>query len=531
MSQWIRSFFVFLICAAILVGCAYGKYLRKGDDAFAAGDYETALRNYEAAASVDPNSEEAAEKVTLAKEKLVAGDAQTARDALAADDLLGAMVAARKAWDRLPEAAPTRQIILEVSNATFTKAQTLVLSKDFANALMLYETLAETLPSEAEKTVPHAGEVRDKWSTLLEERATTAEAAGRKGDAMLGWAKLAQLSGDPGHGGKRDALRNAILDEWAYWVQLSGKGGEAYENVVAGLSGVTRSSALRVATRVPSGTNPAAKARITLGRPKFNVEKTTRTATVQYQSGTKQVENPFYKTKQDRLLDEERRLVDKQNDVTKLESDVSRYEDSVAKEGDTPNVSTGAEQSLSNAKSRLESARRSVQDQRNAVQRAKEELAREPQTKEEPVFSDHTYTITTHTRRGQMSVVGNITHADGRPPAELRNTALVEASDDEHAAQDIAGVAADALTLTSEGQLSTQLYEQGLAKSRALVASSFSSWRAALVERAVNAASDDERVDLMVIYIVTNPATVTPKVPADLSALRGIPDSVKILSP
>ena len=65
---------------------------------------------------------------------------------------------------------------------------------------------------------------------------------------------------------------------------------------------------------------------------------------------------------------------------------------------------SGAEQNLSNARSNLESARRRVQDQRSQVQRAKEELAREPQTKEEPVYSNHSYTIETHTLNGELSV-------------------------------------------------------------------------------------------------------------------------------
>ncbi len=531
MARWMRSLLLLFILGVLLVGCAYGKYLRAGDDAYAAGDYETALTNYEAAARVDPNSTEAAGKVKIAKEGLVSASADQARAALQANDLLGAMVAARKAWDRLPDAAPTREIVMEVSNATFAKARELATAKDFANSLMLYETLADTLPSEADKTVAPAREVTATWSALLEKAATEAEAAGRQGDALLSWAKLAHLSGDPEHGGKRDALRNSILTEWAYWVQLSGKGGEAYENVVVGLSGAASKSALRVAQKLPAGAKVAARARFDLGAPKFTTTKSTRTQTAQYQSGTRQVENPFYASKQDRVLDEERRLVDKQNEVTNLENNVMRYEDAVAKEGDTPGVSTGAEQNLSNERSRLESARRSIQDQRNAVQRAKEELAREPQTKEEPVFSDHTYTVTTHTRRGELSIDGKVTHTDGRTAIESRDSAFVEAVDDESPAQSIANVAADPLTLPSDNELTAQLYTQAVDKTRVLVASSFASWREALLDRAVTASSDDERVDLMVIYIVADPANVSPKVPADLAALRGVHDSVKVLTP
>ena len=231
------------------------------------------------------------------------------------------------------------------------------------------------------------------------------------------------------------------------------------------------------------------------------------------------------------MLDEERRLVDDQNEVTDLENDVMRYQEAVAKEGDTPNVSTGAEQNLSNAKSRLESARRSVQDQRNAVQRAKEELAREPQTKEEPVYSNHSFSIVTHTLLGELKVDAKLTHADGRTPIQKIQLATVSAADDAHPPQDIAGVREDPLNLPSQAALSVELYDKALQQGRALVGQSFSDWRNTLVEQAMAAPSDDQRVDMMVIYIVTNPANVTPKVPADLSALRGIPDAVRVLTP
>lgn len=529
MKSWLRLRLSPFLCALVLIGCAYGKHLRAGDAAFAVGDYEVALQRYEAAVAVDPSSEEAAEKVRLARVKLVEESAVVARAALRNHDLLGAMVATRRAWDRLPDAQPTRDLIAEVSEATFRRAQELASGGDFANALMLYETLGETLPSEVEVSRPHANEVRDRWSRQLEDHAVTAEAAGRKADALLAWAKLAQLSAAPEHVRQRDELRYQVLSEWGYWVQLSGRG-PAYENVVAGVSGVARGSALRVAERLPTGRPADARAVLKFSRASFVTETSSHNQTVQYQSGTRQVENPFYRTKQDRLLDEERRLVDDQNEVDRLDNDVSRYEDAVAREGDTPGVSTGAEQSLSNARSRLESARRSLQDQRNAVQRAKEELAREPQTREEPVYSDHTYIITTHTRIGQLKLDATITHADRRPPIEVSDIARIEASDEAHPAQSIAGIAEDPLTLPGDGALSAELDAQAVDKSRAALAASFRSWRDTLLERANAAPNDDERVDLLVIYIVTDPTDVIPSVPADLSAMRGVPDSVRVLS-
>ena len=522
---------VAILALLFTVGCAYSRYMNAGDKAFAAGDYEAALQQYEGALKVDPNSQEAAEKARASREKLVGQYAETVKAALAADDILGAMDAARLAWDKLPDGEMTKHLVREVSNATFAKAERLVGDKDWANALMLYETLGTTLPPEAERAKPKADEVRGRWVEQLKAGAQAAEAAGRKGDAALQYAKLTQLTGDPTYGGKRDQLRNAILDEYRYVVKVSGRTSDGLSVVLGGLSGFGQGTALLVTQKPERDVKVAADARFTLDRPRFRTDTTTRTATAQYQSGTQQVENPFYKSKQDDLLREEQRLVDKENEVTRLEGDVDRYRTAVAQEGDTPNVSTGAEQNLYNAENRLESARRAVEDQRRQVQRAREDLAREQPTKEEPVFSDHEYTITTHTLVAETSLEATIKHADKRPAIEVSVPLSTQATDDAHPAQSIANVPEDPLQLPPKDQLATELYGRALGEAKAAVTSSFDGWRESLIEKAMAVGTDDERVDLLAIYIITNPESVTPKVPADISAFRGIPDPVKILKP
>jgi tetratricopeptide (TPR) repeat protein len=520
-----------LFIVVTLVGCAYGKAMKRGDEAFEQENWESALTHYEKALEVDPESTEAKEKIRATKEEMVGEYSGEARAALENGDLLGAMVAAKKAYEKLPEASATKDVIQEVSNATFAKGQELAGQKDYANALMLYESLGKTLPTEKEKAQPRAAEVKETWVTALESGAETAEEAGRLGDAMLHWAKITQLTGDPTHGGKRDALRKQILDEWAYHVRITGRKNKAYESVVAGLKNAGAGTALNVVDKAPSGVDLDAKTSLRMGRARFSTDRSTRTESARYQSGTKQVPNPFYKSKQDDVLREEKRLVEYENDVTDLENDVARYQEQVAKEGPSEGVSTGAEQNLSRAQSSLESARRKVQDQRNRVQRAKEELAREPQTKEEPVYSQHEYTVTTHTLTGTLKYQAKITHEDGREALTSSDAISVSASDDAHPAQQIANVAEDPLQLPSKAELTGQLHQKALQRTEALVADSFNRWRASLVEKAMAAGSDDERVDLLTIYIVTNPADVTAKVPADISAMRGIPDAVKVLSP
>lgn len=530
LRRLIRFAGVLLMCLT-LAGCAYGKAMKSGDDAFEQQNWDAALTHYNKALEIDPESSEAKQKIQSTKEKMVGEYSAAARSALQNDDLLGAMVAAKKAWEKLPDADATKSVIQDVSNATFAKAQKLTDEKDFANALMLYQSLGNTLPTEKEKADPLAEEVTSKWAALLESGATAAEEAGRLGDAMLQWAKLTQLTGDPTDGGKRDELRRRILEEWAYHVRVKGRSNDAYEAIVSGLKGANKTTALRIVQKSPKEFELDATANLRLGRARFSNDRKTRSESARYQSGTKQVPNPFYKQKQDDLVREQKRLTDYENDVTEAEQDVSEYQQRVADEGPTEGVSTGAEQGLSRAESDLERARRNVQDQRNRVQRAREELADEPQTKEEPVYSQHQYTVTTQTLTGTLKYEAKLEHEDGRKPLTSEATLSVSASDDTHPAQPIANVAEDPLQLPSKGELTAQLHQKALQRTRALVADSFGKWRASLVEKAMAASNDDERVDLMAIYIVTDPANVTAKVPADISAMRGIPDAVKVLSP
>ena len=67
-----RSKYVLCILWVLLVlgGCAFGRHMDKGDAAFASRDYETALKEYSAAAKLDPESPEARDKVLLTREKL-----------------------------------------------------------------------------------------------------------------------------------------------------------------------------------------------------------------------------------------------------------------------------------------------------------------------------------------------------------------------------------------------------------------------------------------------------------------------------
>ncbi len=523
-----RFLVVFLI-ALFAFGCAYSRHMNEGDKAFAAGEWEAALTQYEAALVVDPNSTEAQEKASQARENAIGTYREEVVAKLMAEDVLGAMNVAARLHEKFPDVEAATAIVMEVKNATFGKAQGLLNERDFANALMLYDSAAEYLPPAREDARAQSQAVKSKWVADLEAAGTTAEEAGRRGDAALHWAKLVQLTREPKYETRFRAQRTALLEEYRYRVEVDGRSGAGLDAIRQRLDTLNGQSALRVMQDPPRGAELDATAKFTVRAPKFRTTKSERTETVRYQSGTQQVPNPFYDMRQDDLLKEQERLTSRENDVTRLEADVDRYRAAVAKEGDTPNTTTGAEQSLSNAESRLESARRSLQDQRNAVQRAREEVADTPQTKEEPVYSDHTYTIVRHDLTGELPFEGSIRHRDSRPTASAKTVVKTSATDETHPAQPVADVPADPLTLPSEGELAAQLYELAANEARTLVVESFEGWRAAILEKAAKS-SEDVKVDLLVAYILTDPRSVPPTVAADLSALRGIPDAVRVLS-
>jgi hypothetical protein len=275
---------------------------------------------------------------------------------------------------------------------------------------------------------------------------------------------------------------------------------------------------------------PDALLRAELSKAAIDSSTSTRRESASYQSGVRSVENPFYRSRLDRVTDEERRLVDYENDVTRLENDLARYQSDVAREGPTPNVSTGAEQNMWNAESQLESARRRVVDQRNQLQQAREELRREPPTREEPVYSELLFTVTTHTVRAASSLKASIEHSDGRPAQENGGPLEALASDEEHAEQPLAGVPADPLQLPPREAFSEELSRQAGERLVALVLESFAGHRQKMLERAQAATGSEEKLDGLVGYLLADLGNAPGEVVAEVARLSGVPDPIGALA-
>jgi tetratricopeptide (TPR) repeat protein len=524
--HWFRSSFAasVLLSLTLMFGCAWQGHVKKGDEFLAAGNYDAAATEYAEALRLRPDDTEIASKLRDAQGGQVELRAKAAQVALDANDTAQAVALAAEAYAILPDHPTTTALIDHVVDVAGQRAKASADAGQFAEAMAIYDQILAGLPSARERVTTDAKAVTDAWVARLTTSASEAEAAGRTGSSLLYRSKIAALTGQASP--ERDAAREQVSTQLRYLVVIKAKGSEA-SSVAASLLGKQAGTLLEIAS---AGEGAAARLSLTIGKPKFGSDKQSREQEAQYQSGTKQVPNPFYKSAQDEVLDEERRLVENENEVTTQEKYVNQYSADVSREGDTPGVSTGAEQNLWNAQSRLEAAQRSVQDQRNAVIRAKEKAASTPQTSDEPVYSTHRYSITTHVITATVQVKAQLEHSDGRPAIAIDQPLTASAQDDENAAQDVAGVAADPLNLPSKDELATQLFAQAAAPIAGVIAESFAGHRQVLLTQAGAAAEPNEKLELLLRHVIVDPRNVDPQVVAQILALSGVPDAATLLA-
>lgn len=527
--RWGRTlrWLAILLVVATLTGCAYRQHIDRGDAFFHQGQYVQALAEYEKAEQIEPDSTEVADKITQTKRRLVEIWATQARDHLAQQRWMDAVEVAGKALEAMPEAEQVRALVVEVSTAVQQEAEARIESKSFGPALQLLEGVRERLPTEAVAVTPTIEDAEFVWSQRLQAQAQSAEDDGLLALAYLLWSKAAQLQPGQGLEARSQALRGPVARRARYVVRGVARRGQLAERSLAGIAAsLDATSVALVESARPA---PDATLDVRVRGPRFDTARDQRTETVRYQSSTRRVENPFYRSRVDELSREERELVRAQEDVDYQQSKVDQYRDQVAREGPSPNTSTGAEQNLYNAENRLEAARRKVSDQRRRVQRAREELRNTPQFEDEPVYSDLSYTVTVHRRTGEADLLAKLEHADAREPLTVERGLQITATDEEHTAYPQAGVSADPLELPTQAALADELVDRATADLVALIQQSFDGWRARLFEKAVGLADARQRADTMVVYVLTAPGQVRPEAAQQLADDTGIVDSAQVL--
>lgn len=517
-----------LLILSLLTGCAYGNHLDKGDEYFEKRQYELALKEYDSALKLKPDSEDAKERLSKTKRRLIEIYAERAKTLANNGDFNAAIKLTADAYNQDPNSLAVERLINDISLKTQTHAEQLTQAQEHAKALSLLNLLYEQLPTERDGLELKLEALKLAWANTLSERAVIAEKAGHAGDALLLYAKAAALMLTPEASAKRDELRARLVDQNAYLFAVNLKSSTPAAQAVQ--SSLERSSWVQNMRLSKDTKNLHAQVMVVAGKPAFARDSSSTSRTVSYKSGTRQVPNPFYKGKQDDVVREQKELLRYQQDLNRAEQDVNRYSQSVAREGDTPGVSTGAEQSLSRAQSDLTRARDNVARQQQRVFRAQEIAANTPQLIEEDVYSNLTYAITTHSIRGALPLTVNITHADARSPIEQTLSLVTSASDTEHAAYPVANIPIDLKQLPSESTLTAELQAQAQLVAQKVLLQSLSSYRQQLLDQAKSTTDEGQRIHLYVIYILLDPTAVAPEVVSEIDAARGVPDSINVLA-
>jgi tetratricopeptide (TPR) repeat protein len=520
----LRTLASFTLALTLLGGCAYKNALERGDQAMTAQRYEEALSEYERALQLKPDSAEAKQKVAAARDKAVEVRVASARTKLAAKDLHGAVADAAAAVSLRAESPAVRSLVDEVIAAVTVDGERLTGAGLHAEAMSLFDAAIVGLPGDRSRLEAPRQATLTSWIAALDAGAKAAEAAGRKADALLQRAMMVEL-GDAAATADRDRLRDELRVVLAFRVRQAGAARDGgFAELAQRLTGTDPVRWIEVLAVGATTPEPTATLTFSLPKPRFNTDKSTRSESARYQSGTKQTPNPFYKMAQDKVRDRERAVLEAEKEVTNQERYVAQYTQDVAREGDTPNTSTGAEQNLSNAQSRLESARNRVNSERSQLQQARDDLGRTEQTKEEPVYSNVDYKITKHVLTASTRLTGTITSKAGAKQDIARD--LVEtATDETHDAQAQANIPENPLDLPPRETLEAQIREAAFTELTASIGLAFAAYRQSLLDAAKQATSDDDRADKLVRFMIVDSSASDPAIDETLWKLRGIPDA------
>lgn len=503
--------------ALLLMACGPSVHVVAGDQHLAASNYRAALTSYETALAEDPDSEEIARKAELARGRYFDELSTQAREAQNRGDHIGALKTTRKAWELYPNSPKAQNLVDQTSQAVAYAAGKLREDQDYSTALLLHEVAMNELPAPN----PHAEaavEMRNAWEDDLRAQAEEARASGEPAAELLFVGKLAQLKNTADLDNKRLELLTQVLEEEKFLIDVKGEGFP--DRIQADLTRL-KQGALQVRTQVKE---PDVRLKVSGKRPVFIESENEVWRSVTFQSGTRQVSNPSYKNRLNDLERAQRDVVDAENTVTRAEQEVTDYESRVSRE--SPEVSSSTKYGLERARRDLQGARDRLIRERDDVMRAREALNREPQTVEEPVYSEHQYAVKIHTLTAKIQVQLEFSGLhDEKKSIPLE----VSVSDETHPPQpSMTGVGADPLTLPSDEALAEDLLADALAATNNEILRVFDEWR----EREAQKALDEpgtRRLDSLVRVLVRDLERADQRVAGEIKSLSGIPDAVSAI--
>jgi tetratricopeptide (TPR) repeat protein len=505
------------------LGCVPSAHVQRGDNAFARGDLENALAAYQAAQAQEPESQEIARKIRNTRSRLIATYTEWVDGALMREDFVGALAVVRRAKRVLSIEPAMAPLIEEVVQATLANARLLHQQKNYAEILRLYDSLGTALPSDARRARPFFEDVKREWSAVLIERATAAAHAfpPRKEEALLLYAKAAQLTGNPDLRRTRDSLRKEVLDTWKYVVHIHP---ESNAQIRLSIARYGEGTALHV---VPSPEDRDATATISLENMRFDRQPPERRVVNKtYKSGDKTVSNPAYesihsqiKTEKETLLVYEQEVVDCQNEVEEITREHAAAETPVSKKETLKR--------LDEAKRTCDAQRKERDAQHGKIKKLEGEYVSPYRL--EPIFSDISYNVDTEAVTAEVDLVIRIDHEDGRTPIILSEKLVHRVIEESHASVPELGLPANPMVLPDSESMLQELHRQALLRARTALDQSYAQWRQELLIQARHAKMEEKRVEYYVAYILTDPAIGKPSHQESVDGLLGIFDATRVL--
>lgn len=527
----VRWILIVALAGLLLAGCAYRRHMGRGDELMVQGNYEAALAEYKLALEAKPESTDAPLKIADAQAKLLSKRTAATEEALQRQDYAQAVELSGDLFRTLSRVPETMALLQRVWDVARVVADGRVQAGDFAGGLAMFGHMHQHMPPQQPLIAQRMQQIQVLWAQTLDQAGPQAAKAGQAALALLLAAKAYQLQPSPARQAARDKLRASLTKALTYRVQPQ-KGARPHRGFGPVIAQLNLAGAGLIELAPTQGAMQAIHAKLTVAMegPRFDRQRSTEQRQGRYQSGTRQVANPSYASRQSNVQRYERAVLGRQEEVDRQQRYVEQYTADVAREGPSPNTSTGAEQNLYNAQNRLESARRGLTDDRRQLQRAQEELRSTPATREEPVWAEHRYSVDKHTLVGLLHVRASVTHTDGRPVHVVEEGLRTSDADISHAAQGPLKLAADPLSLPSDKEVTGRLYTMAAERATRAVLASFGQYRSGLLAAADAAPDPPRRSDALVRFVLTSPGNVPPERAQALAAASGIPDAAQVLA-
>ncbi|MBL8626418.1 MAG: hypothetical protein JNK64_34195 [Myxococcales bacterium] len=449
--------------------------VRKGDDYFQKGDYESALKRYQEAAK-SGSTPLIEGRIAKARGKLVELALVDAEQALTAGKLDAAMAMVAAIHARFPAQPEVRAFATRHQQRWLDEADRHRGAGRPGRAFVLARRAAAVLTSDAlaKAQAGHGAAWADALAKAL---------AGAPGPAtqVLLQAAQAVATQRPAPWQEARRAREALVAQQRLAVTVEGKGVAAA--VKAAVDGDPR-----FASGAGAGREKVV-ARVTIGALTGKTDVTRRTERQQVEQGTHQVPNPNHAA----ILDE----------IAAIESDIAFQQDNIASSTDPAYV---------------EATRYQISGMQDDLADRRAELAQTPPTLSEPAYVDVDYQVETHRLIASRPVTVEVRFASGGAAITRTETIRVERTDEAHAANPRLGLAADRVELPAPQALTGDL-DQATARWFATV---LDEAHAAYRQRLLAGARD--RREGLALYLLLAPAPIEAALDTELSDALDIPE-------